>query len=506
MEKSILHRQKADNTQSIIFIIGLTALCCFNLIYFLSVAANPLIQSDAWYFLDVNIGKWITQGFNWSDLFVKRGIVDHAQPLNKFFLYLNYRFFNLDFTIESIIGLMGLLLIISFFLFRFLTILNSRKLSLDKIAAFTMAILVATSLNSTNLFSWSLVTFSFLPLSIAFACSWLSWHYLHNHNKFLCALLLSISVLAIGDTASIILWAALAGTIFLVGLSLELKFKKSGAIMLLLLGVFIATIFLIINWKFLFIKPNPASVKQSKLLLSDLNFYLETLRIVFSSSIIHGTHLTAFGDASKIVSWIIAMPIFYFYLDHFFSLIFKRKPASEIDFIVTFILVYASISIVAIILGRVPEFGVSYLNQPRYLVVYQLLPFSLLIKWAFSEDAPYRKNYFSLSVISIVTCIFIFMIQFLVSVSAYRSVPWMWKWYVQQKVAINNYVMDPDVSPGNCTPHSVPICSMSTEKRNNLLKLLQVNRLNLFNPNFQNRYRLFIDQKSCKIISGKAEE
>ena len=167
------------------FVFLLTALCCFNVIYFLSVAANPLINADAWYFLDINIRKWVAQGFDWDDLFVKRNVVDHAQPLNKFFLYINYRFFNLDFRFESLIGLIGLFSIIFFFVHRFLITLFTNIVSIRNIIAFSMAMLIITSLNATGLYTWSLVTFSFLPLAIAFACAWFTWSFLQNKNVVL---------------------------------------------------------------------------------------------------------------------------------------------------------------------------------------------------------------------------------------------------------------------------------------------------------------------------------
>jgi hypothetical protein len=503
VDRIILSKLAENNTKSTMFVFLLTALCCFNVIYFLSVAANPLINADAWYFLDINIRKWVAQGFDWDDLFVKRNVVDHAQPLNKFFLYINYRFFNLDFRFESLIGLIGLFSIIFFFVYRFLSTLFINIVPIGNIIAFSMAMLIITSLNATGLYTWSLVTFSFLPLAIAFACAWFTWSFLQNKNVVLSLLFLLFSMLAIGDTAAIILWTSIFGSIALIFVTKASDFRKRAIVWLLASGALVGALFLAINWNFIFVGNGGATAKASQLQLTNPNFYIEAIRIIFSSSIIHGVHLTNFGNFSNAITWLFAVPIFYFYVKHFFDLLLKKKDITEMDFLVTFMLVYASVSIAAIIFGRVSEYGINYLNQPRYLVIYQLIPFSLFIKWAFSENNSPGKynNYYLLTTTT--TLIILLIIQFFVSLSAYRSVPWVWKWHMEQTNVINKYINDPTIASGNCTPHSSPICNLPINKRNDLLKLMQSARLNLFNPNFQNTYRLFLDVKTIEKNAAK---
>lgn len=493
MEVTIPNSQNSYVKISTLGVFIITMLCCMNVLYFVGQAVNPLIQSDAWYFLDTNIRKWISHGFNWSDLFVKRGLVDHAQPLNKFFLYINYRFLNLDFAFEALVGLTGYFSIILFFLYHFISKLLNGATTAQNTIAFLMALLVFTSLNATGLYTWSLVTFSFLPLFIAFSCGWLSWHFLHKKNVTVCILFFLLSTLAIGDTASIILWATIATTIVITSFSKDSEFFKRGALWIFIAGLFIVSIFLIINWNFLLNKTNTSAAKETQLHLTDPSFYLESIRIIFSSSIIHGTHLSHLGSTSKFLSWLIALPLLFFYLKHFFDLIKNRKSLNEMDFIISFILIYASISIVAIIVGRVSEYGITYLNQPRYLVIYQLIPFSLFLKWAFSDTSDKeRRQKISFSVVSVTLFIFLSLVELKESVSAYRAVPWMWKWSIDQTKVISNYLNNPNLPAGNCTPHAIPICGLSKEKRNELLKILRDNKLNIFSWNFQNKYRLFL--------------
>ena len=89
-------------------IIVFTVFCCLNVLYFLSQASSPMIRDDAWYFLDSLILKWRQDGFDFLDFFIKRGISDHAQPANKLILFLSYKFAQLDFRIEALVGVFGL--------------------------------------------------------------------------------------------------------------------------------------------------------------------------------------------------------------------------------------------------------------------------------------------------------------------------------------------------------------------------------------------------------------
>lgn len=63
------------------------------------------MQSDAWYFLDVFLRKAIDNNLSFADFFIKRAGADHAQPLFKVVLLFEWRFFDLDFKIEALIGL-----------------------------------------------------------------------------------------------------------------------------------------------------------------------------------------------------------------------------------------------------------------------------------------------------------------------------------------------------------------------------------------------------------------
>jgi hypothetical protein len=469
----------------------LAIIVCFaNVFYFMNSSAIPIIQADAWYFLDVDVIKWAQGGFHWQDLFVKRGLVDHAQPLNKFFLYVNYRFFDLDFRFESFLGFFGLASIAIFFCLQFIRHVQQNNSDPVCGLVFLMAIFTLASLNATGLYSWTLVTFSFLPLFIAILTSWSMWKII-TQNRLLIALPFSfIAFVIVGDTAAIILWFSISITVVLLKLRSDRVLFRKALIWLLVSGIYVGGYFLLLNFKFLFSESNSASGKSLDLL--DIHFYIESIRIIFSSTLVQAQHLEVFGTNAKSVSWIIAIPVFYFYVQHFLQLLFFNRPVRDVDFLITFILTYATISIAAIIFGRVPEFGVEYLNQPRYVLVYQLIPFALLLKWAFSAktNIKFIPQHFMYGIILISFAAFT-LLQLGYSAKAHKSTRWISQWVSNQVVAISSYASDPAIPAGNCTAHSKPICNLPVSKRNELLSFLITHQLNLFNPDFQWKYRVF---------------
>jgi hypothetical protein len=478
---------KAENLLIIIFAVIVCLL--LNVLYFISVAASPIIRNDGWYFLASQIHPWIDQGFSWADIFVKRRLTDHAQPLNKLFLYLNYRLFNLDFKYEAIAGFSGIFLTVILFLSFFIKRVMSQSMTWFGAGFFLLALLTITSLNSRELYTWPLVTFSYLPLFITFSLPFLAWYFLKYKSTVTSIVIAAFIFVLIGDTASIISWLSLSAAVVLISISDSEISKKRAFIWILCSSLIVASYFFVINFNFLG-GGEGHNPPNSALELFNINFYVECMRIVFSSSLIHAEHLSNTAGHQKLFSWLVAIPVLYFYIEHFFSLVFKRQPQTIIDFLVTFILIYATFSVVAIIVGRVPVYGVDYLNQPRYVLVYQLIPFALFMKYCFSlsdkkSEIIVRKAT-ALIVLPVMLCAQIYF-----SANAYAAVPWISKWIEGQSNAIADYVNNPAFPAGNCTNFSSPMCNLPEAKRNELLNLMISNQLNLFNQGFQWKYKIF---------------
>jgi hypothetical protein len=489
MNKLTLPNVNLKSENLLLIILAVTICLLLNVMYFISVAASPIIRDDGWYFLASQIHPWIDHGFSWMDIFVKRGLTDHAQPLNKLFLYINYRLFSLDFKYEALVGFLGVFLTVILFLSFFITRVISQSMTWFGAGFFVLAILTFTSLNSRELYSWPLVTFSYLSFFLTLLLPFLAWRFLNYKLTITSIVVAAFIFVLIGDTASIISWLSLTTAIILISISDSEISRKRVLIWIFCSAFIVASYFFVLNFNFI------GSVTEQKppsngLDLLNVNFYFECIRIVFSSSLIHSEHLAGTSGYQELFSWLVAIPVLYFYIAHFFTLLFKKQRQTIIDFIVTFILVYATFSIAAIIVGRVPEYGVSYLNQPRYVLVYQLIPFALLMKYCFLSGN--KKSQIITRKMTVLTMLPVMLYaQFCFSTNAYASVPWISKWVDGQSRAIADYVNDPDLPAGNCTNFSSPICNLPSSKRNELLNLLINNQLNLFNHEFQWKHKIF---------------
>jgi len=79
-------------------------------------------------------------------------------------------------------------------------------------------------------------------------------------------------------------------------------------------------------------------------------------------------------------------------------------------------------------------------------------------------------------------------------------VEWIARYQDKQAKAIGSYLINPSLPSGNCTPYSAAICNLPVGKRNELLMLLRAERLNILNPSFQWKYRLFpLDLNSSEL-------
>ena len=76
--------------------IGALAVVCANALLYAARQANPLITSDDWVYLDSFVRKAAASDLSLSDFFLKRAEMDHAQPLRRVVLLVQYRWFGLD--------------------------------------------------------------------------------------------------------------------------------------------------------------------------------------------------------------------------------------------------------------------------------------------------------------------------------------------------------------------------------------------------------------------------
>src|SRR5687768_8026502 len=86
-----------------------------NALAYTASTANPVLVSDNWFFLDHVVIPYAQGLMEPSDLLLKRGALDHSQPLQRMLLIANYEWFDLDLRVEAVfavvMGALSLLLL-----------------------------------------------------------------------------------------------------------------------------------------------------------------------------------------------------------------------------------------------------------------------------------------------------------------------------------------------------------------------------------------------------------
>src|SRR5690606_19350126 len=138
----------------------LVLLALGNAAMHLVAVCRPLISSDNWWLLDPFLRKAVEGKLGLGDFLVKRVGVDHAQPLGKLVVWLNYRLWDLDFVYEGLIAL-GFALAGLLVLYRFVLADAPASRPLAAHVLFAAIAAVYLSLNTSMIYVYSMVTLWF---------------------------------------------------------------------------------------------------------------------------------------------------------------------------------------------------------------------------------------------------------------------------------------------------------------------------------------------------------
>jgi hypothetical protein len=150
-----------------------------NVLSFVLLTANPVIRSDEWFALDVLVRKAITGNLGVADFFLRRNVTDHAQPLQKLAVLLEWRYFDLDFVVESILGVVAAAAC-AMILYRIVMVARpSERADANRYLAWATMVALLFSLNACGIWTWPLVAFGYVtvvPILLFMAVAWHAWH------------------------------------------------------------------------------------------------------------------------------------------------------------------------------------------------------------------------------------------------------------------------------------------------------------------------------------------
>lgn len=465
-----------------------------NATLFTYSASTPLVAKDAWYFLDTFVREYFNYSLDITDFFAKRGVSDHAQPIQKLILLFHLRYFELDFVVEAMIGvLFGTAGAIAA-----LRLIGSpAKLSSlhtwSAVIGFSVCAgaipALALSLSSPEVFTWSLVTLGYMMLGLAVAYFSLGAHVLAGRARpawlYPMALFLAVALdnLAVAYIASFVALCLLT-----CGTSREWRLPAAA-------GAFSLAGSLSYD---LIIQPlltppisGEAATPSALLYFADHGAELWKLawhpaNTMFVSSI-QLEHPRPFlqGVSSALAALLIGLHAL-FWLRIVRDL--RYRDAVSLTCAGLVLAFYATVA--AIAFGRVPVFGFDYLMQPRYYVSYLLGSLPILVlaahAWLGARSSLIDHAY---CILASLLAILAISVQPEMSRNSWERFRYISE-YTQRASRQMGMLRESPEQLEACAD-ILTVCEYAPEKKKQLIGLLADYELNIFNRSFQLRHRLY---------------
>lgn len=473
----------------------LMAAACGNALLYSDAAATPLVQSDAWYFLESFLTRYFDGSLTFLDLFVQRGAGDHAQPLQKLVLLFHTRYFGMDFGIEGLIGTaIGILWCCA------IAHEMRRQPAADGLRnglswlCIGLVFALGLSLNSSNNFTWPLATLGYIPLLLGTLYFSLTMTQLERQRPGWILLATALLGACIDEIAVVVVIAAVLAWIPLLGTSTRQKVRTAGAAVL---GLVAARLFL--AWVAHRAGATSALI-EPKGSLADTLLNGEALRgllIPFSDSLIHVEHLARWFPASTasmiaLCAAVVAVLHLYFWVS--VLLAWRAGRYTRTLALATFLMLVAYALTAGIIISRVPAYDWNYLHQPRYVMSYQmsLVALAVLFQQRLCQvdlTASTVRLWIERTSVVVVMALLI-SVQWTVTRANWGLPYYLSSYWQNAALSMQKLAADPLHEPGPC-PDIMTVCAYPAERRAKLIGLLRDKQLNVFSPAFQMRYRLY---------------
>lgn len=464
-----------------------------NVAYYTWQAAIPLPASDAWYFLQTFVAGVLDDGLTFSELFIQRGVGgDHAQPLQKLILLGHLWGADLDFRIEAMVGVIAALLACTLLCF---VLLRCGGLESPKSVLGACAImLVGLSLNATALYTWSLVTLGWWMVFAALVY----WRVLASTPTTLwqsaCLSLFAtftmavlLDELAIPVVLALLLARAIGdphgtfrgGSLGIIGGAL------SGLVVARLL---IHCLSPVAEGAGMAFERVAASVGGWAGLWGLLGGPL-------ADSLVHASHFPSgavgdFASSALVITIGLAHCVFWWRV-----LVSRRLPAAPVRTlaIAMMLMFYATVAGVAV--SRVPDFGVDYVHQPRYVLFYQLSVLAWILLFAAPSDSLTGKAGLAASatqsrwrLVAVGGALLVLGLnQVWLSYRAWEALPYQRAYVVNALRVVEGLAANNEVPMAGC-PDILTICDAPVDARAAVFGLLQQHKLNLFSDAFRHAH------------------
>lgn len=483
MLQTVQTRSLERASRTIMWVLVLLAFA--NALLHVCAVCWSLIASDNWTLVPPFLADAVAGQLDLGNFLVKRAGVDHAQPLNKLVLWFNYRYFGLDFMLEGLLGVVfGMAALLT--LYRATMADDAQAARAPSLyLAFAAAACVFFSLNSSFIYTYSMVTMWFAIYLLAFLMLLAAWHAIRR-GVFWPLAVATLALGIIGDDSVFLDGAALA-------LALLLFAARDGGWRRALQAIGTIAVAVLLSrgvyWTFgetsgttqaIFVQPLDARIAGLAAQWPDAWSWFA---VPASSGLLARDTLRGFaGEYAPLLRNGLAVALLAAHVWFWWAALRLRPGAAWLAATMLMLMFYAHVA--AILMARVFVKGAQYLEQERYVSFYQFGIIALLLMgmtWVMQRPEPRARRWLAAVAVSVV------LVQLPITYLAKQREPGIGAHNRQMAIAMAKVARDPLHPPVGC-PGAMNLCTLPPERRIELVRLLRDNRLSLFSPQYARRH------------------
>ena len=462
----------------------------FHLLYFVGTTAGPYLQNDGWFFVSDFLIPFYNGDFEFGDFYLIRGAADHVQPLHRILFFINAKLFDLDFRYEAVFGAFFVVLIARMMCLHFQNTHHITELPKDIAVGMLAIVMLVFSLNSINIYTWSLVTIGFIPLylNIGFFI-YLSNLIVKDKGSDLVLIAFGAIVLFVGDDGAVLVMVVAGLAVLIAGFII----KKKNILKYLFIIISMVLVYQLYRSYMIGYGDGGGAAKKS-VIYNGILYYLNNWGVIykviiapFSDGFLHRIHLKTFPGIKEELSLFIGFSFMFLHLYTWYAF-FKYKLYKK-SYLPVMLMLYSYVLVAGIMIYRIPNFGADYMHQPRYIKAYQIglwgCVWGLLSLYSVKSLTSEKKHlvinglYFAAGLVLIV--------QLFITNHAWNAKNPINAWHKKHAANIIYYSGE-NVLEKECTKVSSRICRTDPETRKRLIGFLKEEKLNVFSERIRKDY------------------
>jgi hypothetical protein len=466
--------------------IALCALAAVNALWFTADAAIALPSADAWHLIDTFVRKAAEGTLTFADFFAQRSAGDHAQPLNRLVLYAHLTLADLDFRVEALIGIAIAVATCTLLAWQVVRGAASNEARLRAWFGAVAIFAFGLSLNATNIYTWSLVGLGWILLFVA-TLYWICIAVPLRERAFAgVAVLATFAMASVLDELALPTFAAAVAALVVCD---GWRNPRRAIVLAIAGGVGLALGRVLIHA--MTSAPGAADATGgsfAQLLSTMLGPGAWKLVVVpLADSLFHQEHAVAwFGASAAKIQIVIALAIAALHVAFWWQVLIARRalPRRRVVVLAVAMMLFFYATILGIALSRVPEFGLDYLHQPRYVAIYQLNLLALVLLFASPRadaDAAPANNAIGLAIFAFFGACLLLQVQH--TRAAWALAPFVQSYERNATLQLQKLAADPLAPAPACSP-ILTVCKAAPGKRASILELMRTHHLNVYSDRF----------------------